>query len=146
MPFGPGQPRRAEPEDQKPELARGESDRDERGAAILRGAHDPAVADPRATYLELRLDERQHLAGRRQAAQNRGQHLRERYERDIHDREIRELGTRERGVHDRGLKAASVGALQHVHARIGAQRVRELAVADVDREDLRRPRAAAGSR
>ena len=42
-------------------------------------------------------------------------------------------------MHDRGLKAASVGALQHVDARIGAQRVRELAVADVDREDCGGP-------
>ena len=44
------------------------------------------------------------------------------------------------------VEVAHVGALEHGDPRIGAQRPRELPAPDVDRDDVRGVRAAAGSR
>ena len=44
------------------------------------------------------------------------------------------------------LDVAHVGALHHRDAIVGAQRPRELPAADIDRDHVRRRRAAAGSR
>ena len=56
----------------------------------------------------------------------------------------REVGRRRAA--SRGEQVADVGPLEHDDARILAQRPGELAVADVDRDDARARRAAAGSR
>ena len=53
----------------------------------------------------------------------------------------RSATTRSTGAADVGrLEVADVGALQHRDPRVGAQRPRELAAADVDRDHLRPPR------
>ena len=96
-------------------------------------AHDTALAHVVAPDLELRLDQRDDrlAGGRPQQLGDPRQHERERDERHVDHGEP----TRFRNLVE--LEVAHVLAFEHDDARILANRPRELAVADVDRIDLR---------
>src|SRR5438270_241251 len=91
-------------------------------------AHNTALADVLTADLELWLDEGDHLAARRQHAEDGRQHLLEGDERDIDDRQRRLV------VEDARVEGASVGLLHHHHARVLAELDVELGGADVDGE------------
>ena len=110
------------------------------GASIAARAHLGIAHDALAARglfaadLELRLHERDELAAGAGAPRDRGEQLAEADERRVDDDEIAGPPTL------LGLERSRVRPLQHDDARIDAQLVRELAVADVDRDDLAAPR------
>src|SRR6059058_432804 len=87
-------------------------------------ANHSALAHLIATDLELRLDQRDDRLAARWAKQldDARQDERERDERDVDHREVAGLGN------EREIDIARVVALEHDHARILAQRPRELTV------------------
>ena len=92
-------------------------------------ADDAALADAAGADLELRLDERDEGGAGAGERERRRQRLGERDEREVGDDEV---GRR----HVAGGEVAGVQALDRVHPRVGGERRRELAVADVDGPDL----------
>ena len=116
-----------------------EAHRLDRGARVGDGgrANDLVANDPPtarrlgAPHLELRLHERHERAAGACAAGERVGELREADERGVDDGEVR-------GAADVvGGSGAGVGALEVRDARIDAELLRELAVADVDGDDVR---------
>ena len=106
-------------------------------------AHDaPALRGLLAADLELRLHERDERAARRACTRAMAaSSLLEPDERRVDDGEVRRARRSRRRV-----ERARVRPLHHDDARVDAQLVRELPVADVDRDDAAPRRAGAGSR
>ncbi len=96
-------------------------------------AHDATFAHSRSPCFELRLHEQHRVGVRGRAAHERRRHRAQRDERQVGDHEI------DRPADLVGLEIARVGALQHGHACVGAQRPRELTAPDVDGDDAPRP-------
>ena len=128
----------AKPRTAAPSARRADGRRSPRGA--LRVAHDAAAADVLAPDLELRLDHRQRVEALGRAGEHGREHLAQRDERDVDDDQVRRVGQLRR------LQRARVDALDHGHPRVLAQRPVELAVGDVERDDVLRAAPAAGSR
>src|SRR5581483_6958187 len=103
----------------------------EHPAVRVRVADDSALADVRPPGLELGLDENERAPAGRGERERRRQRLPHRDERDVADDEVGRVW--------KLLEAARVRALEHGHARVGAQARVELAVADVERDHVRRP-------
>ncbi len=80
--------------------------------------------------LELRLHHGNDIGVGRRARRQCGQHCGQRDERQVGDHQV------DRAADRVGRQIAHVGALHHGHARIGAQRPGQLAVADVDGDHL----------
>ena len=89
----------------------------------------PPLPTRAAPDLELRLDQRDEGGAGPGERQRRRQRLGERDERQVGDDEA---GRRQAGAGE----VAGVQPLDRMHPRVGAERRRELAVADVDGPDL----------
>src|SRR5690606_12174321 len=87
-----------------------------------------------AADLKLRFDEREEEAARAKDRKQRRKQLLESDERSVDDREIDAAADRLR------RERASIGALEHHHALVGAQLGSELTVSDVHRIHARRAR------
>ena len=96
----------------------------------LRIADHAASADLVAARLELRLDEDERFPTRLREPERRRERDADADERDVAGDEVR----RERELG----QLAGVRALEHGHARVGAQPLVELAAADVERDHTRR--------
>ena len=94
-------------------------------------AHDAAFADTRPPGLELRLDQQDELGGGGREAEKVRRDGAQRDERDVDDAEVGRGGSI-----CVELDVAHVGALQHRDAIVGAQRPRELAAPDVERDHV----------
>ena len=97
---------------------------------VLRVADHSPGAEPLPADLELRLDHRQQVGVLARAGRERRQHQAQRDEGQVGDHEV------DRAVDRLGGQRADVGALVHPHPLVGAQRPGQLAVADVDGDDL----------
>jgi len=106
------------------------ADSDERRAAVIRGAHDSPLPHLVAAGLELRLDERQAVPALGGRVQQGRQHLRQRDEGDVGDDQLGPVGQLVR------RQLARVPAFDHGHARVVAEPPLQLAVRDVDSDDV----------
>ena len=129
-PTGPGSGLAVTPTVCQSSSAARRGDREHRVGAQLRVGHDPAGADLILADLELRLHHGNDIGVGRRARSQRGQHRGQRDERQVGDDEV------DRPTDRLGGQVADVGALHDRHPRIGPQRPGELAVADVDGDDL----------
>jgi len=96
-------------------------------------AHHAALAHALPADLELGLDQSQAVIARGRAGQDGGQHLVQRDERHIDDHQVRRV---------RKLlpaQGAGVLALEHAHTGVRAQAPVQLAIADVDGNDVLGP-------
>ncbi len=107
-------------------VERGLSDPQHHAAADLGVADHASPAHFLLTGLELRLDHCQRLPAGRGQRQRRWKHQPEADERDVTDHQLR----REWKL----AELASVHALEHDHARVVAQFLRQLPVADIERD------------
>ena len=96
-------------------------------------AHDALLADVFLSGLELRLDEAEHLSGGLEQLLDGWKDDLQRDERYVHHRQVQRLTE----ILRRDI--ADVGPLHHDDAGVGADLPRQLAVADVDGEDLAGP-------
>ena len=141
LPFGPGSPDGWKPRTEAPRLGGGRRDVEQRAAAQRAVADDAAAADEPAPDLELRLDERERVEARRRAGEHRPEHGAQRDERDVGHDHLGSVGQRARARRLRALKRSIT-----VTRGIAAQPPAELAVGDVERDDVRGARPRAGSR
>ena len=132
LPAGPGSPEDAKPSTAAPAAAR-PRDRHDRLAPQRRIAHHAALADPLAPDLELRLDHHQRVErARPRSASTAGSTFASEMNETSATIEVRPV--RQRVARQR----ARVRPLEHGHARVVAQRQRQLAVGHVERDHVRR--------
>ena len=134
LPAGPGQARGGEAQHRGAQLLRAGRHGAQRGAPRLGVAHHAAAAHVLAAGLELRLDHRERVEALGGARQHGREHLAQRDEADVEHDQVGRVGQLRR------LQRAGVGALDHRHPRVLAQRPVELAVGDVERDDVLRAR------
>ena len=129
LPFGPGRPESTTPTTLAPQPSAAVGDLAQHARADCRVADDAALADVLAAGLELRLHEHDGLPARRGERSAGGSAIRTRDERHVADDELR----RERELGER----ARVRPLEHDDARVVAQPLVQLPVADVDGDHAR---------